>query len=247
MNPSIDALLDLQVIDKRRQALKKAREQHSGRVADAEKAWQAAETAATAAAADVERMGALIRQYTSDLARCDTTIADLRSKQMNAKTNKEYMAIINGIETSKQEKILREQSVKELGAKTTEMEAKVTAAKEQSGKLKTTFEEVKAATGSAASPGAEELELQSQYDAAKARVDPAFLEIYERLVKANHKMPLMRVDAASRSTAFGSVISHNQVEQIRMGKLVVDRASNAILYLVEREKPEAEAEAKKKG
>ena len=247
MNPSIDALLDLQVIDKRRQALKKAREQHHGRVADAEKAWQTAETAASTAAADVERMGALIRQYTSDLARCDTTIDDLRSKQMNAKTNKEYMAIINGIETAKQEKILREQSVKELGAKTAEMEAKVAAAKEQAGKFKATFEEVKAATGSADRPGAEELELQSQYDAAKARVDPAFLEIYERLVKANHKMPLMRVDTKSRSTAFGSVLSHNQVEQIRMGKLVVDRASNAILYLVERDKPEAEAEAKKKG
>jgi predicted nucleic acid-binding Zn-ribbon protein len=249
MNPSIDALLDLQVIDKRRQALKKAREQHHGRVAEAEKAYQAAETAAATAAADVERMGALIRQYTGDLARCDTTIGELRSKQMNAKTNKEYMAIINGIETAKQEKALREQSVKELGLRVTEMEGKVAAAKDQAVKLKAAFDEVKAATGSADQPGSEELELQSQYDAAKARVDPAFLEIYERLVKANHKMPLMRVDPVSRSTAFGSVISHNQVEQIRMGKLVVDRASNAILYLVEREKPSeaGEAEAKKKG
>ena len=246
MNPSIDALLDLQVIDKRRLSLKLAREQQHARVGEGEKLYQAALAAEAAAAADVERMGALVRQYTSDVARCDTTLAELRSKQMNAKTNKEYMAIINSIETSKQEKALREQSVKELGGRIKEMEAKVAAAKEQAAQLKLKFEELKASTGGSDKPSAEEAELQRQYDKAKSRVDPAFLEVYERLVKANHKMPLMRVEPHSRSTAFGGVISHNQVEQIRMGKLVVDRGSNAILYIVEREKPGQDASASKK-
>jgi len=237
MNPSIDALLDLQVIDKRRLSLKQAREQQQSRVIDAETAYQTALAAEAASAADVERMGALVRQYTADVARCDTTIGELRSKQMNAKTNKEYMAIINSIETTKQEKSLREQSVKELGTRITEMEAKVAAAHEQAGKLKSKVEEQQAATGGSTQPTTEERELQKQYDDTKARVEPAYLEVYERLVKANHRMPLMRVDGLTRSTAFGGVISHNQIEQIRMGKLVVDRSSNAILYLVEREKP----------
>ena len=239
MNPSIDALLDLQVIDKRRLSLKLAREQQHARVGEGEKLYQAALAAEAAAAADVERMGALVRQYTSDVARCDTTLAELRSKQMNAKTNKEYMAIINSIETSKQEKALREQSVKELGGRIKEMEAKVAAAKEQAAQLKLKFEELKASTGGSDKPS-------EALIAGGISERPAFLEVYERLVKANHKMPLMRVEPHSRSTAFGGVISHNQVEQIRMGKLVVDRGSNAILYIVEREKPGQDASASKK-
>lgn len=246
MNPSIDALLDLQVIDKRRLSLKQAREQQLARVTDAETAYQTALASETTAAVDVERMGALVRQYTADAARCDNTLGELRSKQMNAKTNKEYMAIINSIETTKQEKSLREQSLKELGARIIEMEGKVAAAKEQAAKLKLKVEEQQAATGGSGQPTSEERELQEQYDSAKARVDPAFLVVYERLVKANHRMPLMRVDSRTRSTAFGGLISHNQIEQIRMGKLVVDRSSNAILYLLEQEKPQADAVANKK-
>ena len=241
MNPSIDALLDLQVLDQQRLALKRAREERLNRLTDAEKAASAAAAETTTAAAEVEKLGALIRQYTADVARCDATINDLRSKQMNAKTNKEYMAIINGIETAKSEKANREQSVKDLAARVAEREAKVAAAKEHAGKLAAKRGELVAANDTEATP--EEVELQRQYDERKAKVDPKFLEVYERLIKANHKMPLMRVDPKTRSTAFGSVLSHNQVEQIRMGKLVLDR-SNALLYIVDREKPAAEGEAK---
>ncbi len=240
MNPSIDALLDLQVLDKQRLALKRAREERLNRLTDAEKSASSAAAETTAAAAEVEKLGALIRQYTADVARCEATINDLRSKQMNAKTNKEYMAIINGIETAKSEKANREQSVKDLAARVAEREAKVAAAKEHAEKLSARRGELVAANDTEATP--EEVELQRQYDERKAKVDPKFLEVYERLIKANHKMPLMRVDPKSRSTAFGSVLSHNQVEQIRMGKLVIDR-SNAILYIVDREKS-SEGEAK---
>ncbi len=233
MNPSIDALLDLQVLDQQRLALKRAREERLNRLTDAEKSASAAAAETTTAAAEVEKLGALIRQYTADVARCDATINDLRSKQMNAKTNKEYMAIINGIETAKSEKANREQSVKDLAARVAEREAKVVAAKENAGKLSAKRGELVAANDTEATP--EEVELQRQYDERKAKVDPKFLEVYERLIKANHKMPLMRVDPKTRSTAFGSVLSHNQVEQIRMGKLVLDR-SNALLYIVDREK-----------
>jgi predicted nucleic acid-binding Zn-ribbon protein len=234
MNSSIEALLDLQVIDKKRLTLKKAREQQNGQVDDAGKAAAAADAAVAAAVAEVERLGALVRQYTADAGRCDTSIADLRSQQMNAKTNKEYMAIINGIEAAKLEKSNREASIKELGGKIEALEAKAKAARDQAEALKTKATEVKTANASAALPTDEEQALQKRYDEVRATIEPAFLEAYERLVKANHKMPMMRIDPKSRSTAYGGIISHNAIEQIRMGKLVIDRGSNAILYLDER-------------
>jgi predicted nucleic acid-binding Zn-ribbon protein len=237
MNSSIEALLDLQVIDKKRLALKKAREQQTGLIDDAAKAAATAEAAATTAAAEVEKLGALIRQYNADTARCDQTIADLRSQQMNAKTNKEYMAIINGIEAAKLEKANREASVKELAAKVEALETKAKAARDQASTQKVKADEVRAATAAAAKPTEEELALQKRYDEIRGTIDPAFLEAYERLVKANHKMPLMRIDPRTRSTAYGSIISHNMIEQIRMGKLVIERGTNCILYVDESAAP----------
>lgn len=233
MNSSIEALLDLQVIDKKRLALKRAREAQTGQVDDASKAAAAADATAAAAAAEVDKLGALIRQYSSDCARCDQTIADLRSQQMNAKTNKEYMAIINGIEAAKLEKTNREASVKELNAKVEALQAKATAALEQAAALKAKAEQVKTSNAAAAKPTEEEQELQKRYDEIRGSIDPAFLEAYERLVKAHHKMPLMRIDPKTRSTAYGSIISHNMIEQIRMGKLVIERGTNSILYVDE--------------
>jgi predicted nucleic acid-binding Zn-ribbon protein len=241
MNPSIDALLDLQVIDKQRLTLKRTREAEQSKHSDAERILATAQAAAAAAQAEVDKTGALHRQYQADIARCDHDIADARSKQMAAKTNKEYMAIINSIEQAKLEKGHREQSIKDLETRIKDLETKAATAVENVAKAKASLDQLAASSGvTEASP--EEQELQRRYDDIKAKIDPAFLEIYERLVKAHHKMPLMRVDPATRSTVFGGVISHNQVEQIRMGKLVIDRNTNAILYLAHDRPTEAKAE-----
>ena len=69
------------------------------------------------------------------------------------------------------------------------------------------------------------------FDAAGGTIDPEFVRTYEKLVKSGHKSPLLRVDPTTRATPLGTLISHNMVEQIRQGKLVIDRTSNAILYL----------------
>jgi predicted nucleic acid-binding Zn-ribbon protein len=248
MNPSIAALLDLQVIDKKRQALKQAREARRSKLGDAEKAWKTAEAAVLAAQAEVDKLGALVRQYTADSARCDATIADLRAKQMAAKTNKDYMAIINGIEAAKVEKTMREASIKELGAKLDGLKEKATKAGEQAQALKSAHGQVTTETGAPDQATPEEQEVDRQYDARKADVDPAFLEVYERLVKARHKMPLAKVDPGTRATPMGVIIGHNQIEQIRMGKLVIDRTSNSILYLgEERAKPAETSDSGKAG
>ncbi|GDY13001.1 hypothetical protein LBMAG53_18790 [Planctomycetota bacterium] len=230
MNPSIAALLDLLEIDRRRQGLRKDRDTLRTRADEAAKMLAAAEAAAAAAQAEVDKVDALLRQYQSDLARCDAAIAEARSRQQAAKTNKEYMAIINSIEQAKSEKVMREQSLKELGARIDALKTRANQGAEKAAAARAALEQaLAAATGNA--PTEIESSAQAEYDEKKKLVDPAFLEQYERLVKAHHKTPLLRIDPKTRATPVGSVISHNLCEQIRMGKLVIDRLTNAILYL----------------
>lgn len=238
MIPSVAALLELQVIDKQRLALRRAREEQLKRVEAARIASVAADEAVATAQAEIDRHGALVRQYTADVQRCDAAIAELRAKQPEAKTNKDYMDIINGIEQAKLEKVKREGSIKDLGVRLTALEERAGAARQKAELAKVGLDAARAAAGDA-QPGEQERDLDAQYAARRAEVDPAFLEVYERLMKANHKTPLLRVDPRSRTTPFGAVLSHNQVEQIRNGKLVVDRNSNAILYLDEAERSTA--------
>ena len=233
MNPNIAALLDLQVIDKQRQVLKQAREGLRNRVQKAADTAAAAQAGAVAAQAEVDRLQALLRQYANDMTRCDATINDLRAKQMGAKTNKDYMAIINGIEQAKVEKNLREQSMKDLNSRLEGLNDKAAKAQAQVAELSAALVKLQE-NGGDGKPSPEEQAIQAQYDARKASCDPAFLEVYERLIKANHKMPLAKVDPHTRATPVGNLVSHNIIEQIRMGKLVVDRNTNSILYVVEK-------------
>ncbi len=231
MNPNIAVLLDLRTIDAERRTLRVAREEKAGQLRKAEQAAAMARTAADAAAKEIQRHDALIRQYQADAARCEEQIAALRAQQPSAKTNREYMAIINGIEIAKSEKAQREASVKEITASLAALAAKGSALAAKADELARRLAEVQAVAAAAMQPSAEELALQARYDARKQDCDPAFLEPYERMAKANHPHPLVRVDPATRATPFGQILSHNQIEQIRLGKLVIDRTSNSILYL----------------
>jgi predicted nucleic acid-binding Zn-ribbon protein len=231
MNSNIQTLLDLQVIDKQRLTLKRAREAKLAKLVSADKALLAADTAAASAHNEVDRLGAMIRQYTADVERCDKTVSELRGKQPESKTNKEYMDLINGIEAAKLEKVKRETSLKELTARVDALTAKASEADAAVAKTKSAQQSTAVEAESSKQPTAEESALQAQYDDAKMTVDPAFIEHYERLIKAHHKTPLLRVDPATRATPFGSLLSPNHLEQLKAGKLVIDRATNGILYL----------------
>ncbi len=231
MNPNIQALLDLQVTDKQRLTHKLARDAKLKKLADAEKTWKAAEVTATSAQGEVDRLGSLIRQYTADVERCEKAVVELRAKQPEAKTNKEYMDLINGIEASKLEKVKRETSLKELQGRVDELTAKAKAANDKSAQLKATHDTIAAEAEASKTPSAAEAELQKQYDELRKTVEPSFLEHYERLVKVHHKTPLLRVDPATRATPFGTLLSANHLEQLRAGKLVIDRTTNGILFL----------------
>ena len=117
MNATIEALLELHVIDQKRQKLRVQRRNQAKIAAKFQAEAQARQADAQALFADLERTDALMRQYQADAERCTQAIEDLRGKQMEAKTNKEYMAIINSIEQSRLEKTHREQSLQELQTK----------------------------------------------------------------------------------------------------------------------------------
>jgi predicted nucleic acid-binding Zn-ribbon protein len=224
-------LLDLWTIDQRRRQLRQGRDGLGAVLAKAQAEHQKAEATAQAAQAEADKMDALIRQYTADAARCDTLIAEARSKQGAAKTNKEYMDIINGIEHAKAEKAMREQSVKEITAKKAALLEKAQQAATVAAAAKAKVDEAQAKFAAAGGASPEEQELDARYAEARTRLDPEFLAVYEKLVKSGHKSPLVRVDPRTRSTPFGALLSHNQVEHIRQGKLVVDRNTNGILYI----------------
>ena len=134
MNANIEALLELQVIDKQRLTLLRARKAKQTRLTETRQAAALKRDAAGATTGEADKLGALIRQYTADVARCDASIVELRSKQMAAGSNKEYMGIINGIETARLEKTHREQSLKDLIAKKDQLETKANAAKDEAAK-----------------------------------------------------------------------------------------------------------------
>ena len=231
MAESVTALLELWSIDQRRRALSAVRNSASGAASKVEAAWKASEAAASAAKAEAERLDALIRQYAADVERCDKTIADMAQKKLGAKSNREYMDIHNGIEQARAEKTQREQSVKEQTVRQADLAAKAQVAADKAAAAKAEYDAAAAKAGAVGGPTADEQALEAEADAVKARIDPEFLQVYERLIKSGHKSPLMRVDPRTRTTPVGAILSHNQVEQIRQGKLVIDRGTNAILYL----------------
>lgn len=231
MNATIEALLELNVIDRKRQTLRSQRRNQAKLAAKALAEAEARKTDADAILAELERTDALIRQYESDAARCTEAIESLRSKQMEAKSNKEYMAIINNIEQSRLEKTHREQSLLELASKRETMAAKAEKAAAEAKTASEAAAKAQAAAEAAKKPGPEEAKLDVLYAAAKSKVEPAFLEAYERLANAGVKVPMVRVDTKTRSTPWGAVISMNQLEQIKMGKLVIASGTNQILYV----------------
>ncbi len=233
MHESIAALLELHDVNRQRQVLISERTTREGRIAKAEQALRQATEAREAAESAVGSNDALIRQYTADLARCDATVDKLREQQMQARTNKEYLACINGIENAKSEKKLREESLSQLNAQIEVMQGKVDEAKAKEAQAQAALDQVQNEVHDQAEAEVSEAELDRLYTEQKAKVDPKLLEVYERLIIAKHPMPLMKVNGRTRATPMGNVISTQHLEMLRLGHLVTDQASNAILYVDE--------------
>lgn len=233
MHESIQALLELYDIDRQRLILKKERSRRDNSMNDAQGERDQASATASDAAQRVHDYDALESQSRADIERCEKEIEDLRAQQASAKTNKEYMGIINGIEEAKNTITMAKE-------KLAEVEAVIDEVKSEADALAQKRDEVTAATAAAIDENNDggtaeisESELDRMYSEFRPKVDSKFLETYERLTAAKHPMPMMAVNASTRATAHGSLISYNQMEQIRMGQLVCDQTNNAILYIQE--------------
>jgi predicted nucleic acid-binding Zn-ribbon protein len=233
MHPSIQALFELHEVTTRRQSLSGDLEGRKTRLAKAKATVHEAESLAELAEREATDTDALIRQYTSDAERCDATIQRLRTQQMEAKSNKEYLAIINGIEEARNELKLRRSSLADLGAKVADRRAAATAARAKVVELQQRYEAFAAQHVIDPQMAASIARLDEIYAEKQRAVDPRFLEVYERLVKSGNRMPLVPIDPVSRATPLGSVISQNQMEQIRNGLLVLDQMTNGILFINE--------------
>ena len=233
MHESIKALLELHDIDRQRLILKKDRERRESGIAEAQAELDAANEKADAAVAEADEYSALITQKQADIENADKTIEELREKQSSAKTNKEYMAIINGIEEAKSSRAMAQEKLDEVQANIDEIKANAEAVHAKREEIKAKVEATIKELESSADAEISEAELDRMYEEQAPKVDAKFLEVYERLTKSNHPMPLMPIDPHSRATPYGSLISQNQMEQIRMGTLSIDQSNNAILYINE--------------
>ncbi|MHC5068348.1 MAG: zinc ribbon domain-containing protein [Planctomycetota bacterium] len=232
MHETMAALLALHDIDRQRQVLLRERSSRGQRLIAAENALAAANAARDEAEAAAHNNDALIRQYEADLERCEATIVKLRDQQGQAASNREYLACINGTEKAKAEITLRTQSLTTLRAET---DAR-TAAAEQASAAATAAEQaladLRAELASANTDvDCSEEELERLYQERRGAVDGKVLAAYERLVTTRHPMPLMKVNASTRATPLGNIISTQQLERLRLGQLVIDPSSNAILYV----------------
>ncbi len=231
MHESVKTLLELYDIDRQRLILKKNRERRETDVASAEAEIAAAQEAAEAARQEADEYTALIAQKTAAIEEADTTIEQLRKDQSSAKTNKEYMAIINGIEESKAAQIMAKEKLAEVTAAIDEIKAKADALLAEAEATKASAEAKIAELNANVDAEGSEAELDRLYEEQITKVDSKFLEVYERLTKSNHPMPLMAIDPNTRATVYGNLISQNQMEQIRNGVLCIDQTNNAILYI----------------
>lgn len=233
MQPLIRSLLELDDINRQRGILVKQRLHREGVLKNALAVVEKLQAAAAAAQAEVARNDALTRQYTADVARCDATIEKLRAQQMEAATNKAYLACINGVEGARTEKKLRQDSLTQLATKIAEQQKKADEAQAKVADAELKIGQIRTAIAAKTQADEAEANLNALYDKQRAQCDEKALAIYERLVKSNHPRPLMKVDPVSRATPMGNCISTNSMEMLRMGQLVLDQNSNAILYIDE--------------
>ena len=231
MHPAIIQLLDLHRINQNRQLLQNDRLGRSSKRQQADAALEKYKKLHEAAGSKVSDQDALIRQYTADVERCDAEILKLRSQQMEAKTNKEYLDCINGVETAKAEKKLREESLENLQANVDELKASADKAAAQLADIQAKYDKFIAEHQEPEASGSSLEEVERIYAEKRQGLDAKFLEVYERLIAARHKTPLLEVNPATRATPLGQIISHNDCERIRNGELVTDPMTNGILYM----------------
>jgi predicted nucleic acid-binding Zn-ribbon protein len=243
MHPTTLALLQLHEAWNQYQAIEEDIKLRKNRIRQADSKLAAMETECLKVEKEAAEIDALIRQYATDVDRCETQIAAMRSQQTDAKTNRDYIKAVNTIEESRAEIKLRQSSL-------TDLKNRVMERQKRAQEVRDAFEKNRArhAKFIADNQVSEQMvesagKLKALYDMTRSQVAPEYLEVYERLTKSSCKTPLIPVHPETRATSVGIILSHHQMEVLRSGQLLQDRATNGIFYLRELEAKPAEARA----
>ena len=229
-NP-LNALIDLHTLNKQRSRLMHSERKRQSGVRKAEKALEDAQAAAERAASGSSQADALIRSLNEEITTLQTKINDLKEAQLNAATNKEYLATINEAETARADlaaKQTRLTSIENAAAsQVAAAEAALEALSQAEAKLATEKEQAQPSEEAA---GAIE-RMQGLYQDARKAVDPELLARYDRLVKSGHRQPMLGVHPTSGATSFGNRLPTSQLERLRRGEVVIDQMTQSILYI----------------
>jgi predicted nucleic acid-binding Zn-ribbon protein len=243
MHPTTLALLRLHEAWNQYQAIEEDIKLRKNRIRQADTKLTTMEAECLKVEKEAAEIDALIRQYASDVDRCETQIASMRSQQTDAKTNRDYIKAVNTIEESRAEIKLRQSSLADLKKRVLDRQTRAQ-------EVRTAFEKNRArhAKFIADNQVGEQMiesagKLKALYDMTRSQVAPEYLEVYERLTKSNCKTPLIAVHPETRATSVGIILSHHQMEILRSGQLLQDRATNGIFYLRELDAAPAEARA----
>ena len=165
MHPNIKELVALHDIFRQRQILVVDREKREARLNRAQRALANANAAAEAAAEKATGADALIRQYTSRIEELKEFVAAQRAKQMEAQSNKDYVAILNSIEEANAESKLSQENLADLKANIAEMQEKADAIAKKRDVVQTKHDEV-----------AEQCNGETDADISEAQLDRMYEE-----------------------------------------------------------------------
>ena len=104
---------------------------------------------------------------------------------------------------------LREESLENLQANVDELKASADKAAAQLADIQAKYDKFVAEHQEPEASGSSQEEVERIYAEKRQGLDAKFLEVYERLIAARHKTPLLEVNPATRATPLGQIISHN--------------------------------------
>jgi predicted nucleic acid-binding Zn-ribbon protein len=229
-NP-LDALLELHTLNKQRSKLLHAERKRQSGVHKAEKKLTLAKEAAERANSGSQQADALIRSLTEDISVMQAQLDELKEQQLNAATNKEYLAAINTAEMTRADMAAKQTRLASINNAAESQQAAATAAAEAVTAAEATLAEEQAKAEPAPEAAGALDRLRGLYKEARTKVDPELLARYDRLVKSGHRQPMLAVHPTTGSTSMGNRLPTSQLEKLRRGEVVIDQMTQSILYI----------------
>lgn len=177
-------LVELQVLEDKRQELIRGYEATPKRIADLEKEFERFERAFLAKKSELEHAGKMRRTLEQGISDLETKIARSKTRMNEVKTNKEYQAILKEIEDIKKEITSREDEALEYMEKIDVLGKQVKVEERELGGHKERLEEEKKQLLAESERVKERLEqLEAVSAKVREQVDPALLKRNDHLLQ----------------------------------------------------------------